>query len=283
MAQFTNQAQLSYRDVVVDSNVAVGEIRSTLEITKTAVTEEYSRNGTLTYVLSLLNSGAGELTGLTLSDDLGGYTAAGETVYPLEYVEGSATAFLNGVLQSPPAAETASGLVFEDITLPAGSNYLLIYQARVTRFAPLTQGSTLTNTVTAAGGQTGPVTAQQTVTVAAAPDLTIQKSIEPVPVVENGQITYTLTVQNYGNVATAPGDSVTVTDTFDPILTDLTVAFNGTPWTEGTEYTYDSATGLFTTAPDQVTVPAATFTREASTGAVGIQPGSAVLTLTGTL
>lgn len=41
MAQFTNQARLSYNDTVIDSNIAVGEIREVLTASKTAVNSTY--------------------------------------------------------------------------------------------------------------------------------------------------------------------------------------------------------------------------------------------------
>ena len=74
-----------------------------------------------------------------------------------------------------------------------------------------------------------------------------------------------------------------MTDTFDPILSNLTVALNGTPWTEGTEYTYDETTGLFATLPGGITVPAATYTQDADTGAWIVTPGVTTLVVTGTV
>ena len=59
----------------------------------------------------------------------------------------------------------------------------------------------------------------------------------------------------------------TITDTFNPILSGLTVTFNGTAWTAPTNYTYNESTGLFATAAGQITVPAATFTQDPETGA----------------
>ena len=38
MAQFTNQAQLSYNNATINSNVAVGEVLEVLSANKTAVT-----------------------------------------------------------------------------------------------------------------------------------------------------------------------------------------------------------------------------------------------------
>ena len=74
MAQFTNQATLSYNGSVVNSNVAVGEILEALSAQKTAVRETYVAGDTITYVISLRNAGAAAWTGLTVSDDPVSYT-----------------------------------------------------------------------------------------------------------------------------------------------------------------------------------------------------------------
>ena len=42
MAQFTNQAQLSYNNTVVNSNVVVGEIVEVVSANKTAVVDTYT-------------------------------------------------------------------------------------------------------------------------------------------------------------------------------------------------------------------------------------------------
>ena len=119
--------------------------------------------------------------------------------------------------------------------------------------------------------------------MAAAPSLSINKAISPSPVVENGRVTYTFTIENRGNTAAEAADNLIITDTFDPILSDLAVALNGTALTSPTGYTYDTATGLFATVAGQITVPAATYTQDAATGVVTVTPGTAVLTVTGTL
>lgn len=285
MAQYTNQAQLSYKNTVLNSNVAVGEILEVLSASKTAVRDRYSRNDDVTYVISIVNSGTTAFTGLTVSDNLGAYEFNGGTLYPLEYAEGSVRVYINGVLQTaPPTVTSLQPLVFSGLSLPANSNMTIIYEAVTTRFAPLSAADTITNTATISGDGAGsPVTATATVTAKAEPDLTINKSIEPVVVTENGTVTYTFTIQNYGNTATAAADNVSVTDTFDPVLSNLSVAFNGTAWTEGTEYTYNAGTGLFTTVPGQITIPAATYAQDAETGIWSITPGTGILTVRGTL
>ncbi len=61
------------------------------------------------------------------------------------------------------------------------------------------------------------------------------------------------------------------------------MTFNGEEWTEGVNYTYDEATGAFATLPDQITVPAAIFTRDPVSGVITTTPGSSLLTVIGTV
>ena len=74
-----------------------------------------------------------------------------------------------------------------------------------------------------------------------------------------------------------------VTDTFNPILDPITVTFNDTAWTSPTNYTYNATTGEFASVAGQITVPAATYTRDATTGSIVINPGVSVLTISGTV
>lgn len=284
MAQFTNQARLSYNNTVVNSNVAVGEILEALAATKTAVIETYSLGDSITYVISAVNSGTTALNGLTLTDDLGGYQFDDQTLYPLSYVEGSLRVFVNGLLVTAPAVTAGPPLVINGLNIPAGGNIIVIYEAELTQFAPLDIVDSITNTATLTGAALpNPITVAETVAPASEPELTITKSIEPVPVTENGVVTYTFVIQNYGNTPVVATDNATVSDLFDPILSNLAVSFNGTAWTEGADYTYDEATGLFTTVQSQITVPAAAYTRDPATGEVIITPGVSTLVVSGTI
>ena len=284
MAIFSNQATLTYNGNTTNSNIAYGEILDVLTATKTAIEGTYVPGELVTYVVTLRNTGSSALTGVTVTDDLGGYDFNGTTVYPLTYEDGSAAAFANGVPQPAPAVTAGPPLVVSGLTIPAGGDLVLVYQARANQFADPTADGTIVNTVTATGdGITTPVTATETVTADAEPDLTISKSINPTQVVDNDRLTYTFVIQNTGNEAVEATDNAAITDTFDPILTDLVVTYNGATWTEGVQYTYDAATGLFTTLPGALTVPAATYTQDPVTGAYSLTPGIATLTVTGTI
>ena len=102
MASFTNMATLSYNGSQINSNVVTGELRDALTITKTAVSGGYRPGDTVTYVVTLSNTGTAALTGLTLTDDLGGSTVAAGTVYPLAYVPGSVLYYNGGTVQPAP-------------------------------------------------------------------------------------------------------------------------------------------------------------------------------------
>ena len=284
MAIFSNQATLTYNGNSTNSNIAYGEILDVLVATKTAVEENYTPGQLVTYVVTLRNTGTAALTGLIVTDDLGGYDFDGTTVYPLTYEAGSVAQFTNGIPQAAPAVDPGPPLVFSGITVPAGGDVVLVYQARANAYANPAAGGTIDNTVTVTGdGLSAPITATESVGVATEPMLTISKSITPAQVVDNDRVTYTFVIQNSGNQAVVATDNAAITDTFDPILTALTVTFDGAPWTQGVQYNYNEATGLFTTVPGQIVVPAATYTQDPVTGAYTATPGIATLVVTGTI
>ena len=284
MAIFSNQATLTYNGNTTNSNIAYGEILDRLTVTKTAIEGGYAPGELVTYAVTLRNTGNAPLNGLTVSDNLGGYDVGGTTVYPLTYEDGSATLFIDGVLQPAPAVTAGPPLVVSGINLAGDSDAVLIYQARANEFANPANDGVIENTVTVTGaGLTAPITASETVTAVAAPNLTITKSITPSQVVDNDRVTYTFVIQNSGNQPLVATDDAVITDTFDPILAALAVSFNGVAWTEGVEYNYDEATGLFSTVPTEITVPAATYTQDPVTGAYSLVPGIATLVVTGTI
>lgn len=283
MARFTNQARLTYSNGSADSNVAVGEILEVLSGTKTAVTGSYERNDSITYIISLVNSGSTALTGLTISDNLGSYTYNTQTLVPLDYITGSIKYYINGTLQTTPALTSTNPLTIAGISIPANGNTTIVYETQTNNYAPLSLEESITNQVVVTGNGITPITIEETVNANASPQLNITKSISPVPVTENGILTYTFLIENTGSTAADTTYSVIVTDTFNPILTDISVTFNGTAWTAGNEYTYDETTGLFSTTASSITVPAASYTRNPITGEINVLPGSSTLVVSGTV
>ncbi len=283
MATFTNQATLSYNGNTVNSNTVTGNIVEVLVITKTALNGTYSQNEDVTYVISLTNSGTLPLTGVTVTDNLGLYDDSGVNRVPLDYITDSAVYYQNGVLQNTLVITEAPTLTFSGITIPAGGNAIIIYEARTNGFALLGVQNTITNEVSAtAAGITTPATDTATITTTDEPVLSITKLLTPVNVTENGEITYTFTIQNTGNSPADMTDSVQIFDTFDPILSGISVAVNGTA-IPTTSYSYNEATGEFSTNSGVITVPAATFEQDLQTGEWTTTPGVTIVTVTGTI
>ena len=282
MATFTNQATLSYNGGVTNSNIVTGELVEVLSAVKTAVTDTYTPEGTVTYLIHIVNTGTVPYTGLTLTDDLGAYLLGEDKLVPLTYEDGSVKVFVNGVLQAAPTVISAVPLIIDGITVPAGGITEVAYAAAINRYAPLATGGTIVNTATISGARlTTPLTVTETITVAEAARLSISKEISPTTVSENARLTYTFRIRNYGNTAATEADNAVISDTFDPRLSDLTVTYNGTPWTAGTDYVYDAETGIFTSVAGRVTVGAATFATDPVSGAVAVTPGVGTLIVSG--
>ena len=283
MAQFTNQAQLRYGNSIANSNIAVGELLEVLSASKTAVRKTYGQNDTVTYVITIVNAGTTAFSGITITDDLGAYTFGEGTLVPLTYIADTVKYYVNGVLQTAPVVTAAPSLVISGLTVPANGDITVVYEAEVNAFAPMDAAGTITNTAVVSGGGVTPITVAETIRTESTPILTITKSVSPVPVTENGILTYTFLIQNAGSASADAATGAVITDTFNPILSNLSVTFNGTAWTETTNYTYDETTGEFATVAGQITVPAATYTQNSETGVWVADPGVSTLVVKGTI
>ena len=283
MATFFNQATLTYAGGSASSNIVTGELVEAVSAIKTATTETYREGESITYVISLINSSDAPSSVLTVTDDLGAYSVGTQTVFPLVYRDGSAELFVDGVPTEVTVTDTQP-LTVTGITVPANGDAVLVYTATATEFAPPTADGTVVNTATVTGaGITSPISVTETVTAQGGALLSITKEISPSTVTPNAPLTYTITVTNSGNEDAAATDDLTVRDVFDPILDITSVTLNGETLTEGTDYTYNEATGDFATVPGRITVPAATFEVDPVTGAYVTDPGEAVLVVTGTV
>ena len=253
-----------------------------LSVTKTALSTIYRPGDSTTYVISIVNTGAAAFSGLTLSDDLGAYAFGGQTLTPLTYREGTLRYYSGGILQPTPVITAGPPLTVTGLTIPAGGNAILVYEAEANQSAPLDPEGTITNTATVSGESLGtPIQASETIAVSTTPVLSITKSLQPATVTENSQITYTFIIENTGNTEAGAGDLVSVTDTFTPILKSIAVQYNGVSWTSPEDYLYDTETGLFSTVPGRITVPAASAKADPETGRWTVTPGISVVKVSG--
>lgn len=280
MPTFQNQATLYTNNSVTRSNVVTGQINEVLAVTKTAVMGDYIQGDDITYVITIINSSQSAQTDVTITDDLGAYTFGTEpdeiTLYPLEYTEGSVLYYVNGILQPTPSVEETQPLQITGINIPAGGNVTIIYEATATVFADPTVEGEITNTVNVTG--CADAEASETITTSTEPDLTISKAVCPGEVNECDEITYTFVIQNHGNTEATEEDGIYIVDEFDPALNITSVTLDGDIFTE---YTYED--NVFTTNIGAITVPAATFEQDATTGAWIVIPGVTTVTVTGTI
>ena len=283
MAEFTNKATLTVGGVSIDSNTVSGTREGTTELTKTALLPTYG-DGPVTYVVSFVNNGTTDVTGLSLTDDLGAYAFGGQTLWPLEYIADSLMIYISGVEQPVVVPKALQPFEVTVPTVPAGGNLLMVYAASPTAYAPRGEGQTVTNTVTAASPDlSASMEAAADVAPAQNADLSLSKSVDPQELVEGEPVTYTIVALNSGAAAVAQTDGLVISDTLDPALAGLTVTLDGEPRAEGTGYTYDVSTGAFATVAGVVTVPAATFAQDPTTGVWSASPGAATLRITGTV
>lgn len=283
MATIYNRATLSYGGVLTNSNVAESEIREVISATKTALSVNYGSFDGVAYAISIVNTGDADMTDVRIEDDLGAFAVGTTVLTPLKYIDGSVRYFQNGILSAPPEASAGPPLVISGITVPGGGSVVVTYEAEITAVAPLESGSEITNNATVTGNGICDSAVSATVPVRDETKLSISKSVCPGEITCGGEITYTFVIQNTGNTEAVATDNVILTDVFDPILSITSVTYNGVEITEGTGYTYDAGTGTFATTVGQITVPAATYTRDGVTGVVTVTPGVTVITVTGTV
>lgn len=282
MQTFYNQAILSHNNVIRTSNIVTGIITDVVSATKNATKDSYTHGDEITYSVAIVNSGASAINDLVLTDDLGAYTFGTQTLVPLDYVDGSVLYYVNGVLQPSPTVSTAAGLSISPINLPANSNAVVIYTTTVNSYAPLGNLQSITNTATLSGdGIINNITATENVEASSTADLAIVKTLSPTTIYNNGQLTYTFTIQNYGAAAVELSEDAVISDTFNPILSNLVVTFNGVPWVLGTNYNYNETSGLFSSIAGNISVPAAIYSQDTASGVWTVTPGVSVITVTG--
>lgn len=290
MATFYNQATLSYNGITKVSNLASGTLNELLTVSKNALEGSYSPGSDVTYSIGIVNTGTVPIENITVTDDLGLYTVGTSTFTPLTFLNGTAQFYINGVLSTTPTVSVGPPLAFNNLTIPAGGNAVIVYEAEANQFAPPNADGSITNTV-ALISQDLPAAIEttETITPSADPVLSVTKTITPENVNEGDTVTYTITVVNTANTPAEAGDNVLITDNLNPVLTGVTATFNGTllrtaPDTNP-QYTYNETTGVFAIVNNSgtVTVPAATYTQDPVTGAWLVNPGVSTLVITGTL
>lgn len=283
----TNQATLTYnfgnQAGTASSNIATAVLQGPITATKTSLDTEYTLGEDITYLINIVNDTDSALTNVTVTDDLGTYAVSTTlSVSPLTYT-GPVQLYINGVQSTSVTATTAANSVtFTISSLASGDTALIVYKTVVNSYAGLTPSTTIVNTATVtADGITESVTDSHTLTVENYADVRIIKTMTPDPVTSGNTLTYNFDIFNYGNT---DATNVVLSDTFSPAPTAITVLIDGTA-VAATDYTYTNGvlTLPSTSSTTTITVPAATFTRNATTGEVSTVPGNVKITVSGTI
>lgn len=287
MPSIENFATVSYTSGGVTetkvSNVAEISVESAIGFTKTSLGNSYGDNSTLTYILTVTNSSTGAIAESTVTDNLGTYVYGTLELTPLDYIS-PAVLLINGQdvsAQLGVNTETQGSLIFTLPTIPAGATANIIYKAQVNDFAPLAIDSSIVNVSTfESSSECADTTASATVSVANAANISIIKQMCPNPVICGDTLTYSIKIYNYGNTA---AENVVLTDDFNPAPSNITVSRDGTLLL-GSDYTYaDGTLTVPSSTAASITVPAASFTQDATTGVISITPSVVEYTITGTV
>ena len=243
---------------------------NTMEIVKTAVESSVPEGSSIAYVVRLVNTGANDLSGVSITDNLAG----GE----LTYVNDTAQFYLNGAPVTGTATPGMGNVVFATTeTLAPNDNLIVVYAAST----GATQEASVTNTVTANATATSPVSAavtatdDETVTIEPVANVSIFKSADQNTVTSGDTLTYTFTLMNTGS---APATNVKFTDEFPTEFTVQTVSYNtgsGNVPIGPSDYTI---VGNTLTVPSESSSLSGTIPAATSAG-----PGILTLTVTGTI
>ena len=287
MATIENFATVSYTSGGVTetkvSNLAEIGLESAISFTKTTLGETYGEDEVITYILSMTNTSTSAITNVSITDDLGTFVFGTLELTPLTYAP-PALLLIDGQdvsAQLTVDTATAGSLVFSFPTLPAGATANIVYRAAVNEYAPLDVEAGITNTATlTSDSDCADGTASATITAVSAANVSVFKQMSPNPVICGDTVTYTIRIYNYGNIA---AENVVLTDTFNPAPTNITVSRDGT-LLPANEYSYvDGTLTVPAGTTTAVSVPAATFVRDATTGIVTVTPGMVEYTITGTI
>ncbi len=258
LSETSNVSTISLRD---ENSISVG---------KACQNESFVPGDTVTYIVTIANTGASYFTGVRVVDNLG-------TNNYLTYVTGSAMLYYNQQYVRPEIAST-NPLTFTLSPLSPGQSMVLTYSCRVLNSLPASV-QTITNAVTATGytyNSTVTGSASCEISRSSVASLSINKSATAESVAPGELFSYNITLTNQG---TTSANVQSVTDSLPSGFKVSSVKLkmgNGTTTTLNTsDYTLDSNNNFVlpsATGP-AVTVPGAT-----SSGA-----GQTVVTITGYL
>lgn len=278
---FYNTATLTYAGNTVRSNTVSGTITEAMNGDKIPLSRTYRKGDEVSYLITIRNTSNTVMNNVTVTDDLGKGIYGTGIHTPMAVKQDSVNVLVNGTPVLDADILTEPELTVSGFDIPVIGNATIAYTAVLNDFAPLTAGEEITNTVEVnADNLAAPISFDADIAPAVGAVLAVEKNLMPTVIPEDGSLIYTFTIRNFGNAATTTADAVVLSDIFTPKIAISNVYYGRTQWQENVNYTYED--GVFTTLANQITVPAATFTR-GTDDAVLIEPGTATIVITGTV
>ena len=276
MAEIMNSATINFsfsgssEEFSETSNIATVNLLNSngISVEKSANTSVFVPGGTVTYVVTITNTGNEWLSGVRLTDNLSGNGY-------LTYVPGSAVLTYNGQALAPQIAST-NPLVFTLSPLVSGQTMVLNYTCRI----PANISSSvneITNTVTGIGytyNSTVEDTSSYTITRSPSADLSITKTASAENISVGQTFNYVITATNSStSVASVQSLTDNLPDNF--VIETVSLKIGSGPVTVLSPDQYTISAGNLLTVPSStgpiITVPA-------RSGSVN---GTTVLTISG--
>ena len=276
-----NKALFGYKNDTIKSNIVTSTIQDVLICNVYSIQKEYTKNSILTFILNIKNTGNEIIKNTIITDNLSIYDYNGKKLSKLSYIENSAVLFTNGEKKSIKP-KFANELIFDSLFIPEKGIVTLIYQVKVTQYAYLDAQKEIETSISIKSEDIiKEIELNNVIKIEEKADLRIEKRIEPIPLVNKGEIKIIYQLLNYGNVDANSQDAGLFIDTFNPIIKNIKVEQNNTNLMQN-NYTYNQTNGLFQINKGIITVPKAAFI-QTSEGDILIEPGVTELVISGKL
>lgn len=255
----------------VISNVTDLIVSDSIVLTKESLETNYFLDSNITYIISIENNSELPLFNVRLKEDLGTYPTDDSPIYvtPLKYMD-TFKCYLNGKIKNIENPKSYSDkIVFEIDCIPKASTLIIVYLCKANAKAPLSKNDSITNTsYLLIPSMQKSVVASSAITPLEKADIKIIKQIKKIS--ESG-VDFNLSIYNYGNT---PATNVIIKDTFEQSFSKLKIFVNSQS-VKNSDYSYLSNKLTFPTASSDysISVPAATFSRDKTSGKFSINPG----------
>lgn len=217
MAEINNQASVNYTYTGArspqdaDSNITRTQVNSatSLRVDKLPLGMTYVPGDNHSFIIRVENTGTNPINDIILTDNLGMVSENGNPINLMNYIPGTGASSLNGGLWAPYDVSTTNPITVNIGTLNSGDVFMFAYSASIVEG---TTYESISNTATASGTANElTITASDTSTIVMASyaNVEIQKYASSSEVVVGQDFSYTLILENTGNL---PATNVVITD-----------------------------------------------------------------------